>query len=204
VQIVVDNTVVFNSAVTGTTGADGSYRLTVPDGSWRVYAKYDVQYHGRWYRFDLHPSSDDSFPGADGAVRDFVWRLRGPASPSSGGAYHGGEVLILQDPNSDYLRKENVEITLTPVGPLVDGSAGEAITVRSGPPRSDTFGKAVGIPIGRYRVAARYAEPNKPVRPLAVRIEAWDAGPYAESVVADFEPNLMSCRDCMRLEVNWP
>jgi hypothetical protein len=203
-EVVVDNALLSNSAVTGTTGGDGGYRLTVPDGSWRVYARVDVTYHGRRYRFDLHPSDHDSFAGRDGAVRDFRWRLTGPTPPTSGRPHHGGAVDILQDPNSDHLHKENVELTFTPEGPLVDGSAGGVITRRGGPPRSETFSKIVDVPIGRYRVTARYAPPGGAPRPLAVRVEARDPKPYAASVVADFEPELTSCRNCMRVEVNWP
>ncbi len=41
-------------------------------------------------------------------------------------------------------------------------------------------------------------------RPLAVRVEGWEPKPYAASVLADFEPERASCRNCMRAEVTWP
>lgn len=202
VQIVVDNTIYFNTAVTGRTDANGSYRLQVPGGSWRVYAKLTHTYNGRTYSFELDPDDPDSFAGIDGAVRNFTWRLTGPARDYMGLAFYGGEVICFDDPNADVGDRENIELTFTPVGPLVDGSQGEVITRKLGQPRTPAYSKVLDMPIGRYVVTARYVPTDGPARPLTVRLEG--TGEYAAALTADFEPEMMSCKNCLRLEVNNP
>lgn len=202
VAIVIDNTIYYNSAVTGRTGDDGSYRLTIGDGSWRAYATMQTNYNGRTYEIDLHPDNDDSFSGVSGAVRNFRWRLTGAASEFLGKDYYGGTVDLLRDPSSDYLDIEHVEFTFVPEGALIDGSTGQTLVGRSGAPRTDTFSKIVDVPIGRYRVSAVYAAPGEAPQALVIRVEG-DPG-YGDSVLADFIPEGFACRNCMRLEVNWP
>ncbi|MDQ3492880.1 MAG: hypothetical protein M3452_06420, partial [Chloroflexota bacterium] len=51
-------------------------------------------------------------------------------------------------------------LTLTPDGPLVDGSTGQTITV---------VGDLVAdVPVGRYSYSARYADPAGPARGLEI------------------------------------
>ncbi|ATB46818.1 carboxypeptidase-like regulatory domain-containing protein [Corallococcus macrosporus] len=189
VEVVADNQVLYNSDVVGVTGADGTYRLELGQAAttWNASARLQRDFNGRRYTFELHPSNSNTFAGNEGAVRDFNWRLAG-AKPG-GGVYGSGLFLNLTDyvdpaDPDQALQREHVELTLTPAGPLVDGSTGTPTTAR-GTNTPDGFG-LLDLPIGRYTVTGRYAPPGQAVRPLVVRVQGEDA--YAEAVTADFKP----------------
>ncbi|MEU5869198.1 hypothetical protein ABZ815_49095 [Nonomuraea sp. NPDC047529] len=75
--------------------------------------------------------------------------------------------------------EEKVQLTLTPEGPLIDGSEGSPIV---GMATRNGDGSGLGdVPIGRYRITAEYEG-----RPLAVKLRK--GGDYAKGVVADFAP----------------
>jgi hypothetical protein len=95
-EVFADNTLYYNTNVIGVTDAQGRYTLDVrqPIGTWRVGAHLRREYNGRTYKLDLHPDTARAFPGVDGAVRNFSWRLIGrtPEGGSYGVAtyvYHG-------------------------------------------------------------------------------------------------------------------
>ncbi|NVJ07866.1 carboxypeptidase regulatory-like domain-containing protein [Myxococcus sp. AM001] len=189
VEVVADNQVLYDSNVVGVTGADGTYRLELGQAAttWNASARLKRDFNGRSYTFELHPSNATPFAGNEGAVRDFSWKLTG-AKPA-GGAYGSGVYFNLTDyvdpaDPDQALQREHVELTLTPVGTLVDGSAGTPVTGR-GTNTPDGFGFP-DLPLGRYSVTGRYAPPGQAVRPLVVRVQGQDT--YAESVTADFKP----------------
>ncbi len=85
---------------------------------------------------------------------------------------NGDYRLELSPPESSWL-----ELTLTPDGPLIDGSAGKTIT---------SIGDLVeDVAAGRYTYSARYVDPGEPARDLEIRVR--DTGDYAATVTADFE-----------------
>ncbi|MBL0693891.1 carboxypeptidase-like regulatory domain-containing protein [Comamonas sp. JC664] len=189
VEVVADNQVLYNSDVVGVTGADGTYRLELGQAAatWNTSARLKRDFNGRSYTFELHPSNASPFAGNEGAVRDFDWRLTG-ARP--GGGFYGSGVFFRladyvdpADPDQA-LQDEHMELTLTPVGPLVDGSTGSPVTGR-GTSTGDGFGMP-DVAIARYTVTGRYAPPGQAVRPLLVRVQGEDT--YADSVTADFKP----------------
>ncbi|RKG95025.1 carboxypeptidase regulatory-like domain-containing protein [Corallococcus sp. CA053C] len=188
VTVVADNTLIYNTNALATTGSDGTYRIDVskPAGTWHASATHKVQYNSRSYTFDLDPNDDSVFAGTDGAVRNFTWKLSG-SRPDSG--FYGGFVAVYVDQLLDPadpeqpINSDDIELTLTPSGKLVDGSDGAPITkklVHTGD------GDVVeDVPVGRYTVTARYAQTGKSPRPMQVRLK--DTGDYADSVTADFE-----------------
>ncbi|WP_400190529.1 carboxypeptidase-like regulatory domain-containing protein [Hymenobacter sp. B81] len=159
ITVLLDNTAFFNTHLEGTTDANGMYRIRVTRGSWRAIAEYNRPYNGRVYRFDLEPSSMAAFTEEDAVVRDFTWKITGPKSDPPG-ALHGGWVDVHPDLMSGIQDRENVDFTFKPVGPLVDGSTGTVLTRRV----DLTTGTIADLPIGRYRITARYQG-----RPLKVR-----------------------------------
>jgi hypothetical protein len=203
-QVVADNQVLYDSNVEGVTGSDGTYRLELGRAAvtWNVSAQFQRQYNGRSYTFDLHPSDPNPFAANTGAVRDFSWRLTG-ARPQ-GGVY-GSKVLFnltdFVDPANPQvpLDRDHVELTLTPAGPLVDGSAGTAVTAR-GTNSPDGFG-LLDVALGRYTITARYAPPGQQARPLVVRLNGGDA--YAPSLTTDFQ-TVMTAVYRINLELKFP
>ncbi|WP_246357719.1 carboxypeptidase-like regulatory domain-containing protein [Pyxidicoccus fallax] len=187
-EVVADNQFLYDSNVVGTTGADGTYRLDLGKAgvTWSASATFKRQYNGKTYTFDLHPSNPALFATNEGAVRDFSWKLTGERP--EGGKY-GSDVLFNmiayedpQDPDAplDHL---NVELTLTPDGPLVDGSTGAPLTARA---TRDGNGTGLhDVPVGRYTITARYAPSGRPAQPLLVRVN--NTGSYANSVTTDFQ-----------------
>ncbi len=178
VQVFADNTLYYNTNAIGITDENGFYSIDVsePMGTWHMSAQHTLEYQGESYTFSLHPDNDTPFPGADGAIRNFEWRLSGKTPQ---GFYYGAVMWVYADYSDFSLLMENVEITLTPDGPLVDGSAGETI-VHQGDYLED-------IPVGRYTVTARYLPEGEP---LLVRVR--DTGDYAEEVTALIKKNQSS------------
>jgi hypothetical protein len=164
-----DNTLFYNTNAIGYTDAQGRYEIDVrqPIGTWRMGAHLKREYNGRTYRFDLHPDNDRAFPGVDGAVRNFDWRLSGE-TPNGGRYGARAYVYVNEAADRDIMTQyKDVEVTFTPVGPLADGSAGRAMTVRLA-----TF-RVEDVPLGRYAVTARWvpagAAPRAMVGEFATR-----------------------------------
>ena len=182
VEVYADNTLYYNTNVIGYTDAQGRYKLDVrqPIGTWRVGAHLKREYNGRTYQLDLHPDAARAFPGVDGAVRNFDWRLIGKTP--EGGSYGVATYVYRNWAPGEYVAVEDVEVTFTPVGPLVDGSTGQVGVVR-------LQGNYVSnIPLGRYKVTARWApRDGRAARPMGVRVR--DANSYTESTTLDWPAN---------------
>ena len=178
VQVFADNTLFYNTNAIGVTDAQGRYRIDVrqPIGTWHMTAQLTRTFAGRSYRFYLHPDVDTPFPGVDGAVRNFDWRLSGQTAD---GGFFGGPVYTHIDPRGwmadDEVEIEDIELTFTPVGPLVDGSTGAVHTIRLGGPAADKY-----VPIGKYRVTARWAPAGRPPRDAVLRLTNADAAYAAQ------------------------
>ncbi|WP_052351757.1 carboxypeptidase-like regulatory domain-containing protein [Deinococcus pimensis] len=179
------NTLFYNDNVLGTSDASGRYCLTVPGGSWLPGGQVTREYHGQTFTFDLAPNDPAPFAGSAGARRDFRWVLTGPRP--DGGTY-GGTVTVYADFFDPELhaRLTDVELTLTPDGPIVDGSAGRAVTARLGSTQEGQEGLR-DVPIGRYRVTARFAPNGATPAPMTVKVR--NTGEFAPSVTADFRQN---------------
>ncbi len=124
----------------------------------------------------MHPDNPNAFAGFDGAVRNFTWKISG-AKPDVG--YYGSPVKAYGELLS-FINMPDVELTLTPDGVLIDGSAGAVIKKRL----VDVGGGEYGIddvPIGKYTITARNAVTNQP---LEIRIR--NTGNYANAVSGIF------------------
>lgn len=199
VKVTIDNTILYNASVTGTTDAQGNYRIHVGDGSWRAYAEFNRPYDGKTFKVNLHPEVADSFAGVNGGVRNFSWRLCGEQPPPQVGVY-GGLVNIFNDPNGPtIIDLDNIVFTFTPAGPLIDGTTRSSFTARSGAPMTDTYGKIDDLPIGRYTISAEYAPPDKTPTPMKIRIDG--VGAYGDSVTTGFNPQMNFCNNCVSVQV---
>jgi hypothetical protein len=198
-EVVADNRQFYNTNAVTRTDAQGRYRVEVrrPVGTWHATAQVQRKFNGQNFTFDLHPDNDNDFDGKQGATRNFTWKLRGERR--DGGRY-GSPVIVYKSLNNPYdIDITNVELTLKPVGPLPDGSAGQTI-VGKVQPSGD--GDAVpDVPVARYEISARYLDPAQGPLPLTIRkrhSEAW-----TPSVVADFKITMPTVQN-IEVEVQSP
>ncbi|MFC4456110.1 carboxypeptidase-like regulatory domain-containing protein [Deinococcus sonorensis] len=184
-KVFAGHTVYYNTNALGVTDANGRYSVSVrePAGSWYAGGQVTREYHGRTYTFELHPDDPAPFNGASGAVRNFEWRLTGPRP--DGGTY-GGTVMVYADFFDPELLDllSDVELTLTPDGPLVDGSPGRVIT--SGLSQTPEGDGVRDVPIGRYRVTARLGQ-GAAARDLRIRVR--NVGEFDSGVTTTFQQN---------------
>jgi len=152
-SIIIDNTLLTNSYLTGTTNDKGEYSIKLYASTWQAYAEMNVTYNGQTYKIDLHPDNTEGF-SQQGAVRNFQWKLTGK-KPLPLQGYYDATITIQETPASLLFDRENIEWTFTPVGPLIDGSQGQTIVTKCGAPFTDDYGK-IRVPIGRYNVSAKH------------------------------------------------
>ncbi|WP_313261499.1 hypothetical protein [Sphingobacterium sp.] len=183
-EILLDNTVLYASYIHGSTKEDGTYKVKVEPGSWLTFAYVDRTYNGRKYRMELFPDGTDAYNEA-GAVRNFTWKLEGRV-PWEAESNYGGSVM-LRAGDGFYEDEKDIELVLTPVGPLIDGSEGRILTIRYGEDKWLNRYELQDIPIVRYTVTAMLKKggANRPLK-----IENWDKqdGPVSE-LQLDFLPD---------------
>jgi hypothetical protein len=181
--IFVDHTVLTGDGPEVKTAADGTYKVQLVQfaGEWIAKGFILKQYNDRIYKINLDPENDAPFTSDEKPVRNFQWKLTGHIPDLSLDLYYGGTMEMSRDLNANELRdNENIEFTLTPVGPLIDGSTGNVLKLKA-KKRYDTFLK--DIPMGRYKVTAVY----KPTGEQLLVCNAWDGEyDYQSSVTMDF------------------
>lgn len=176
------NTLFYGSSVEVKTKKDGTYRAELARGTWHVTAHVNVTYNKQKYRIDLCPDSDDDFANTDGVVRGFTLKLTG--EKENGLGTYGFPVIVYNVPGDYSFQETDVELTLTPDGPLVDGSKGQVITGKCVHTPDGTAIK--DVPMGRYKVKARVVEKGKSAEPMRVRVRNKDQE-FVDEVTADFE-----------------
>lgn len=185
-SLIIDNTLIPNSNLVGVSGDDGFYSIQLRNFTWQAYAEKNVSYNGQTYKIHFHPDNNDGF-SQEGAIRNFQWKLQGEKPGQLG--YYGGTIMIDKHVLSEVYDSENIEFTLTPAGPLIDGSAGQVIKTRMGQPTTATYGKLVDIPIGRYTMTASYngTEGNVAIK-LRNKARVPD-GAFSSSISLDIDAN---------------
>ncbi|HTE18175.1 MAG TPA: hypothetical protein VK689_07315, partial [Armatimonadota bacterium] len=161
----------------GDAGTDekGYYEVAVPSGVAHFYcAGYVIEYGEGIAALGLHPADGaaESFASPNGEVENFVLLPYGIAdragvqdNPRYCNNYYGGTVILswyIDDDrpifsNPKYLPNDSeIEFTLTPDGPLIDGSRGRPIVIRKKVSSSTTGQLYINnIPVGPYQVTAK-------------------------------------------------
>jgi len=184
----------FYSGASAKSDASGYYEISVPWGSASFYcAGYTMDIGENRAAFGLHPADGeaDTFMSTNGAVENWVLLPYGIAdrdtasdNPKIAGNYYGGTFTVgywVADddtsdtpnlpPGSDY------ELTLTPTGPLLDGTTGRTYILRRHIDSSLTTTLYVNnVPVGPYRLTARLLQ-NGRATPLQIK----ETGPYANN-----------------------
>lgn len=199
VSVYADNTFLYDSNILGVTDENGYYRLELPAvaTTWRVGGSFSKTTNGKTYSFDLKPELDQPFAGNTGAIRDFVW-ING-----EGYIFIYPDIFSFRDGLPEFnFDLSDLEITLTPTGKLIDGSAGKTIVKRGGEVHD---GLGVGdIPLGSYKATVRWLPEGHAPIPMLVKLEG--KGKFAESVEFSFpEPKGTTKSNFMvELEVSIP
>jgi len=177
VEVFADDTMEYNANTVGVTDEKGEYRIALAPNrvtTYRATAQVTTQWDGQSWRLSLHPDNGNAFAAADGAVRNFTWRLSGKDQQ---GLTYGSTIWVYRDLDDNELDLEQVEVRFEPAGPRIDGSQGEGFSMRlaDGSDRVD-------VPLGRYSVTARHLGDEG----LPVKVRIRDTGDYAPSVEAGF------------------
>ncbi|MDF2193279.1 Ig-like domain-containing protein [Paraflavitalea sp. CAU 1676] len=180
VEILLDNTLIFNSYISGKTNANGDFKVKLTTGSWMPYATLEKEYNGKTYEVRLHPDNNSGF-SIDGGVCNFTWKLTGARKSPMTGTY-GGNIILTRGIGSDLYDSENIEYTFTPVGTLIDGSTGQVLKLHEVANTSYLR----DIPIGRYTVTAVY-KLGAVTKSVLLR-NRYANGQFASSIQMDFEP----------------
>ena len=161
------------SGAQGETDANGYYEFVVPKGSAHYYnAGYGLEWGDSIAATGLHPADGklESFTTADGAVENFVLLPYGITSrenvsqnPYISSSYYGGSIHIFYNTREkndnnivagSIVEDSIIEITLTPDGKMLDGTAGKTFVIRQPIGFKGNF-SIHNIPLGRYRIAAK-------------------------------------------------
>jgi hypothetical protein len=162
-------------------GPAGEYEIELPPGKYNTpTARIGVEYNERWYVLPLAAADDsrewpEQRDSRKGLVRDFVWRISGPVpggDPLRESGHWGGTIHF--DKGADLGDLATIEITLTPEGPLIDGSQGKPVTYeRKLPWKRHEDHLLFDVPLGRYQATAKvlYGTRPKPLRLASYTID---------------------------------
>ena len=155
-------------------GPAGEYEMDLPAGKYNTpTARIGVDYNGRSYVLPLAAADGtrewtEQKSARTGMVRDFVWRISGPVpggDPTAASGYWGGSIHF--DKGADLGDVATIDITLTPDGPLIDGSEGQPLSFeRKLPWKRQEDHLLPNVPLGRYVATAqlKYLTRPKPLR----------------------------------------
>ncbi|WP_284643022.1 stalk domain-containing protein [Paenibacillus silviterrae] len=173
-DIFADNQLLYNSNLLTVTDANGYYRIELPllATTWNMGGSHTIE----GYVVDLTPEIDKPFAGNTGAIRNFTIESETVK----------GELYLYMDLNSfiEGYSENQVELTLTPVGPLAGGSSGKVITGH-GYNFPGGFGMK-DVPVGTYKVTAKHTSTDGASKQLLVRKR--NKGQFAESAEIEFSP----------------
>ena len=173
VEVFADNTLFYDSNILGYTDVAGRYRLDLPSsvpGTWNVGGYVRLNYHDQSFELRLHPLLDQAVVASEGGVRDLEWRLTG--SVPEGDYFYGEDVWVYEYDFGFDLVIDDVELTFTPLEPLIDGSTIEPFT------RQPQGGKIADVPLGYYRITARYVPQGETPTELVITVR-FDDSPAA-------------------------
>ncbi|MDB5046130.1 MAG: carboxypeptidase regulatory-like protein [Deinococcus sp.] len=178
------------------TDEQGRYQVGgLPPVGYQALAWLSVPFKGQkfCYRLALPKTADyNPFVPKDGIVRNFKWQLTGRVpdwdDDSSELGYFGGSLSPMQGGFQDRwaTAQDQIELQLTPVGPLIDGSAGKVLT-KTAPAR----GMALDLPIGTYKVRATFVSAGGKREALSVSDN--QNGTFGREATVNFQGGTSSC-----------
>lgn len=192
VEVVIENTLLgYNSTANGVTDSNGFYKIKLSNvGTFHASAYLNKQFNNKQYKLDLHCDPNDPF-GNEGAVRNFQWKLAG-AKPIALDGFYGATVELYNEPGY-YIDENNIIITLTPIGSLIDGSEGAEI-IKS--PVVTSYSVVNDIPLGKYTISATY-------KGIPLKLKKLDSNEnYHTTAIIEFEQEISTGTPIARLSYN--
>ena len=183
-EITINNTGEVVNNLIGYSDANGNYRIKLSTGggpligSYYVRGHITVNYLNYPFRLALFVEDDSAFSPEKGAVKNLKLMVAGKRSNFGDSGYYGGTIEV--DNHTSDSHFPNIEVTMEPVGPLVDGSTGQTQVAQP------DWMYAYNVPVGQYKITARDVVTNQP---LAVKNYFYDKG-YQVSTTGVFEPIL--------------
>ncbi|GGJ20830.1 carboxypeptidase-like regulatory domain-containing protein [Deinococcus roseus] len=177
------------------TDEHGKYLIDgLPPVGYRAYAWMEVPYRGKTFCLRLAQTSTaeyNPFNPRDGIVRNFVWKTSGRIPDQDlydDMGYFGGSMPLMAAFGQERFATQNdqIEVELTPTGPLIDGSKGKVLT-KVAPAR----GYVLDVPVGPYQVKATFISAKG--KREALDVSSYD-GEYENSTVVEFKPAAASCK----------
>ena len=190
------------TSITAKTDASGKYRVSVPLGHYNVDGFAELQYNGQTYKelwLDRGDAPCERVMSDKGIIRNFVLRLSGTKRCTNGtdlrnpDAYYGAYITAM---SSAFPDDAVITFTLTPTGPLADGTKGRAVVIKRTGAALKKGGGPIGetaflhdIPLGRYKIAAtvRYADGSQRETILELRD---GSSTTARALDIDFKANV--------------
>lgn len=179
VEIIAENQLIRSSYQKTFTDADGYYQIDLPqiNTTWKMISYYERKLEGKVIPFNLTSVTDRPFGANKGAVRDFVWDDI------------SGKVIINiwdypENENWPKFSLDEVELTLTPVSRLIDGSEGK--TIKGMSVFSIDGAGLQTVPIAKYEITARWMPTG--MDPIPMVVSDYSSDKYAKSIItANFE-----------------
>lgn len=171
----------------------GYYEVTVPFGAAGFYTSgYSKEYGDGILGMGLSPADGeaDEFASGKGHVENWILKPYGIADragaqdqPQYVNNYYGGGIVLEYENENDGMAGpkgipfgSTVEVTLTPKGPLLDGSKGQPLTVRKVlKDNGEMRLYLVNIPVGTYTISGRVVKGSK-VTPINMEESGPDRG----------------------------
>lgn len=175
-------------------GPASEYAFALPPGRYDTpQATITADYNGRTYVLQLAAADNSrdwpqSRPSKPGLVRDFVWRIEGPRPEGEGDplrptGWWGGAILL--DKPDTMTELSTFEITLTPAGPLIDGSPGKPLLfTRRIPWQRPEEHYLLNIPVGKYTASATVAYAGGKPKPMKLVCYTAETADSAEPMAA--------------------
>ena len=183
-EITVNNTGGVVNNLIGYSDANGNYRIKLSTGggpligSYYVRGHVTVSYLNYPFKLALFVEDDSAFSPEEGAVKNLRLHVAGPRSNFGDSGWYGGTIEVDNHTRNSHF--PNIEVTLEPVGPLVDGSVGETQIARP------DWLYSYNVPVGQYKITARDMATGQK---LAVKNYFYDKA-YQASTMGVFEPIL--------------
>ncbi|WP_284645693.1 stalk domain-containing protein [Paenibacillus silviterrae] len=194
VEIIADNQLARDSYQEAFTDTDGYYQIDLPEinTTWNMISYFERKFEGKVQKFNLTSVTDRPFGGNKGAIRDFVWD-----------DINGMVIIQYNYPDKEQWSEfslDQVELTLTPVSRLIDGTEGKVIKeVTTFSPDGPGL---QSVPIAKYEISARWVPAG--MDPVPMLVSKFETNQYVQSIVTSDFSAVVGTTKRVAIKVSFP